>query len=67
MHDVAPPPPPPLDGILPRFAEDARASLGEDLVGVYHFGSAVSGGFDPALSDIDLVVITARPVDAIDI
>ena len=63
--DQLPLSPPPLDRILPAFIEDLRASIGDDLVGVYHFGSAVSGGFDPALSDIDLLIVTARPVDAI--
>ena len=63
---AAPAPPPPLDRILPVFVEDVRATLGAELVGVYHFGSAVSGGFDPDLSDMDVLVVTAHPVDEID-
>ena len=55
--------PEPLDRILPPLLADLRASLGNDLVGAYLYGSAISGGFDPALSDLDLVVVTAQPTD----
>jgi hypothetical protein len=60
-----PSPPPPLDRIAPALADDLAASLGSDLVGAYLYGSAVSGGFDPALSDLDVVVVTERSVDEI--
>ena len=56
-------PPPPSDRILPALVDDLRAALGRELVGAYLFGSAVSGGFDPAISDIDIVVVTQSPVD----
>lgn len=56
--------PPPLDRILPAFVDDLDSTLGQDLVGAYLYGSAVSGGFDPALSDLDVVVVTERSVDA---
>jgi hypothetical protein len=58
--------PAPLDRILPPLIDDLRASLGPDLVGAYLYGSAISGGFDPAISDLDLVVVTARSTDDID-
>lgn len=58
-------PPPPLDRIVPALVDDLGASLGPDLVGAYLYGSAVSGGFDPALSDLDIVVVTERSVDVI--
>ena len=48
------------------LADDLQATLGQDLVGAYTFGSAVSGGFDPALSDLDLVIVTEGEVDQID-
>lgn len=35
-------------------------------MGAYLYGSAVRGDFDPELSDLDLIVVTARPVDEID-
>jgi streptomycin 3"-adenylyltransferase len=58
--------PSPLDRILPAFVGDLRATLGDDFVGAYLYGSAVSGGFEAALSDLDVVVVTERPVDELD-
>lgn len=58
--------PEPLDRILPPLLEDLRASLGPDLVGAYLYGSAISGGFDPKLSDLDVVVASERPTDELD-
>jgi hypothetical protein len=58
--------PEPLDRILPQLIDDLRAGLGEDFVGAYLYGSAISGGFDPAISDLDVVVVTARPTADID-
>jgi predicted nucleotidyltransferase len=55
--------PPPFDRILPAFVDDLRGTLGDELVGAYLYGSAVSGGFDPALSDLDVIVVTQTPVD----
>ena len=52
--------PEPLDRIIPALLDDLRDALGDDLVGVYHYGSAVSGGFQPELSDLDLVIVTER-------
>jgi Aminoglycoside adenylyltransferase, C-terminal domain/Nucleotidyltransferase domain len=56
--------PPPFNRILPALVDDLRATLGDELVGAYLFGSAISGGFDPAVSDLDLAVVTESPVDA---
>jgi Domain of unknown function (DUF4111)/Nucleotidyltransferase domain len=53
--------------LLPAFLDDLRTTLGDDLVGVYLYGSAVAGGFDPAASDFDVAVVVARPVDEIDL
>ena len=55
------------EAILERLVTDVRAVLGADLVGIYLYGSYVSGGFDPRVSDLDLVVVTAPPVEAIDL
>ena len=41
-------------------------ALGNELVGLYAYGLAVSGGFDPGVSDIDLVAVTAHPATALD-
>jgi predicted nucleotidyltransferase len=58
--------PPPLDRIIPALIDDLRATFGDELLGVYHYGSAVSGGFDAQLSDLDLVIVTEPDVDTID-
>ena len=49
------------------LASDIGAVLHDDLVGLYIYGSAVSGGFDPGVSDLDLVAVTAREVEALDL
>jgi glyoxylase-like metal-dependent hydrolase (beta-lactamase superfamily II) len=38
--------------------------LGSDVVGVYLHGSLALGCFNPALSDLDLLVVTERPLSA---
>jgi predicted nucleotidyltransferase len=55
--------PQPLDRIVPAFVEDLRATLGPELVAVYVFGSIADDSFDPTLSDLDLMVVTASTVD----
>jgi streptomycin 3"-adenylyltransferase len=60
---VRPGVPAPFDRILPALVDDLRSTLGDELVGAYLYGSAVSGGFVAAVSDLDVVVVTASPVD----
>jgi predicted nucleotidyltransferase len=55
------------EALLERLATDFRAVLRADLVGIYVYGSYVSGGFDPGVSDLDLVAVTAPPIEAIDL
>jgi predicted nucleotidyltransferase len=43
-----------------ELASCLRASLGEALVGVYLHGSIVLGGFNPELSDLDLLAVARR-------
>lgn len=43
--------------ILPRLLGGLQSILQENLVGVYVYGSLVTGDFDPGISDIDLVVV----------
>jgi hypothetical protein len=57
---------PTLEPLLEALVSGIRAVLGGDLVGVYLYGSAVSGGFDPGVSDVDLVVVTSPEVEEID-
>lgn len=48
----------PYQGLLDRFAAESRRILGKNLVGVYLHGSAAMGCFHPAVSDLDLLIIT---------
>jgi predicted nucleotidyltransferase len=56
-----------LESLLETLVSDMRAVLGGDLVGIYLCGSAVSGGFDPGVSDLDLVAVTSAEVEEIDL
>ena len=52
--------------LLDQFTESTRNILGDDLVGVYLHGSAVMGCFNPAKSDLDLlVVVESEPEDTV--
>jgi len=42
-------------------------ALAGELVGLYLYGSVVSGGFDPGVSDIDLVAVTTRDAALLDL
>jgi predicted nucleotidyltransferase len=41
----------------------ARARLGERLASAYAIGSLAHGGFAPAVSDVDLALLTSEPVE----
>jgi predicted nucleotidyltransferase len=43
---------------------ELRASLGDNLVGIYAHGSLATGCFNPRWSDIDLIGVTREPLDA---
>lgn len=58
---------PELRPVLAPLTNDLRDVLADDLVGLYLYGSAVSGGFDHGVSDIDLVAVTERPVAELDL
>jgi len=44
--------------VLSELLAGARAALGEQFFAMYLYGSLSSGGFNPATSDIDFVVVT---------
>jgi hypothetical protein len=67
VRSIPPSVPPVIAAILPDLARDLLATLGDDLVAVWLYGSAITGGFDPESSDLDLVVVTATDVAAIDL
>ena len=48
--------------LLHRFTEMSQDVLGENLVGVYLHGSLAMGGFNPAKSDLDLLVVVEDAV-----
>jgi hypothetical protein len=56
-----------LDAVLAPLVDDLREALGEELVGLYLYGSAVSGGFDEGVSDLDLVAVTGAAVAELDL
>jgi predicted nucleotidyltransferase len=48
-----------LDGLLSQM----RETIGAKLVGLYLYGSAVTGEFDREISDIDLLAATSSDID----
>lgn len=58
---------PMLDSLLKTLVSNVGAILGDDLLAIYLYGSYVSGGFDPGVSDLDLVAVTGPDVEAIDL
>jgi predicted nucleotidyltransferase len=53
--------------VLDELVADIRASLGDDLVAIYLFGSYVAGDFEPGVSDLDLVAVSARQLHELDL
>ena len=52
-----------IDAILHSLRSQIQEILGEKLVGVYLYGSLVTGDFDHAISDIDLLAVTTSQID----
>ena len=46
-----------VDILLNRFVEQSEEILQDNLTGIYLHGSAVMGCFNPAKSDLDLIVV----------
>lgn len=53
--------------LLEALLSGINAVLGDDLIAVWLFGSSVTGGFDPAVSDIDLIAVTSPSIEAVDL
>jgi predicted nucleotidyltransferase len=53
--------------IVDALAAQIKAALGEQLLGLYLYGSYVRGGFDSDVSDLDLLVITTGEVEELDL
>jgi predicted nucleotidyltransferase len=58
---------PVLEDVLGPFLSDMRAVLGDGLIGLYLYGSAVTGGFDAGVSDLDLVAVTRGNVTELEL
>jgi predicted nucleotidyltransferase len=57
----------PAADFVAALASEIGGVLGDDLAGLYLYGSSVSGGFDPGVSDIDLVAVTSPEIEALDL
>ena len=58
---MAPGFPPEVAGLLGRLRD--RLAAREDVIGVYVYGSLVTGDYSPAASDIDVVALVRREPD----
>jgi hypothetical protein len=50
--------------LLAELLSNARQALGEQLIGVYLYGSLATGGFKTGRSDIDFLAVTAAEMTA---
>lgn len=57
----------PFGDALAVVVSDVVGVLDGDLVGLYLYGSAVTGGYDAGVSDLDLAAVTAPEVEDIDL
>lgn len=57
----------PPAALVDALRSGIQAVLGGDLVGLYLYGSSVSGGFDPDVSDIDLIAVTSSEAAELDL
>jgi hypothetical protein len=48
------------DALIPRLLDGLNRSLGDNLSGVYLFGSGATGTFEAGLSDVDIAAIVKR-------
>src|ERR1700749_4712721 len=49
--------------VIEAAVEAAEEGLGDRLASAYAIGSLAHGGFAPAVSDVDLALLTGEPVD----
>ncbi|MDW8213433.1 MAG: DUF4111 domain-containing protein [Roseiflexaceae bacterium] len=54
--------PPAIRAQVERYVAEVHAILGDELIGVYLHGSLAMGCFNPAQSDLDLLVVTRVPM-----
>jgi hypothetical protein len=54
---------PPVNELLESLLAQMQEILSEKLVGLYLYGSLVTGDFDPDISDVDLLAATSHDID----
>jgi predicted nucleotidyltransferase len=54
---------PDVDELLDDLLRRVRQALGEQLVGLYLYGSLVTGDFTPGVSDVDLLAAVRKGID----
>jgi predicted nucleotidyltransferase len=54
---------PEVRDLLDTLQREIRLALGSNFVGLYLYGSLVTGDFDKALSDVDLLAVTSSDID----
>ena len=52
-----------MDTVINSFVEKSKEILQDNLVGIYLHGSAVMGCYNPAKSDIDLIVVVKDSIE----
>lgn len=52
-----------MDTVINSFVEKSKKILQDNLVGVYLHGSAVMGCYNPAKSDINLIVVVKESIE----
>ncbi len=55
-----------VDSLVSDLRQQLSSILGDNLVGIYIFGSVASFSYDPGVSDVDLLVVTADPLGEAD-
>ena len=50
------------EDLLIRFTEMSRATLGDNLIGIYLHGSAAMGCLNPQKSDLDLILVVEKEI-----
>ncbi len=63
MHPTAYPD---VNALLAHVLAELQSVLGDKLVGLYLYGSLTTEGFTPGISDVDLLAVTTRDIDAAD-
>ena len=64
---IQPTPYPEINVVLAELIAGMQAILGENLLGVYLYGSLAAGDFNPESSDIDFAAVTHEPIAEVEL